>query len=88
MDILFTSPFYRGGNCTRQYAIMVTINIKTSKLFNSGILSIVRFLADCILFISNLFTAHLDPLENPFFELLVVENLLTLLIRFYRQTIC
>lgn len=67
MDILFMSPFYRRGNCMRQSALMVAINIKISNLFNSDISNTVRFLEDGILFISNLFTAHLDPSENPFF---------------------
>lgn len=68
-----------------------------SNLFNNGIESIVSFLAD-FLFFSNIFIAHLDPLYwalffwvickfkasflNPLFKLLV-ENLLTRLMRFY-----
>lgn len=54
---------------------MVTINIKISNLFNHDISNTVSFLEDGILFTSNLFTAHLDPSENPFFIIGRMENL-------------
>lgn len=44
-----------------QYAIIVSIHIKISNLFNNDISSIVRFLEDVILFVSDLFATHLDP---------------------------
>lgn len=51
----------------RQSAVTATIDIKISDLFNHDISNTGHFLEDGILFTSNLFTAHLDSSENPFF---------------------
>lgn len=85
---------------TSQNVIMVTVNIKISNSSSNGIASTVRFLADFLLFISDVSPAHLDPPHwalfscvlckckagflDPLFKWLVV-NLSSLLIRFYRK---
>lgn len=51
----------------RQSAVTATIDIKISDLFNHDVSNTGHFLGDGILFTSNLFTARLDPSENPFF---------------------
>lgn len=52
---------------------MVTVNIKISNLLHNGIASTVRFLADFLLFISDIFPAHLGPPYQALFFCVLCE---------------